>query len=152
MCILFMTIEFVGGILSHSLAIMTDAAHILSDFCGFMISIISICISFKPANQSMTYGYHRAEIIGALGSVLLIWGLAAWLVTEAVKRILHPEKINPLIMLITACIGLIINITMAKVLHGGLDGHSHKHSHGHSHGHFHGSHQHHHHHDHHHDS
>ena len=137
MCVVFMIIEFVGGIISHSLAIMTDAAHILSDFCGFMISIVSIFISFKPANQSMTYGYHRAEIIGALGSVLLIWGLAAWLLTEAVKRVLYPEKIDPLIMLITACIGLVINITMAKILHGRVDGHSHGHSHGHHHHHHH---------------
>ena len=138
-----MTLELVGGIISHSLAIMSDAAHILSDFCGLMISIISIHISFKPANQLMTYGYHRAEIIGALGSVLLIWGLSAWLFVEAVNRVLNPKKIDPLIMLITAIIGLIINITMAKVLHGGLDGHSQGHLHGHSHGHSHVRHNHH---------
>ena len=142
-----MTLEFIGGLLSNSLAIMTDAAHILSDLFGLLISIVSICISYRPATSLLTYGYHRAEVIGALGSVLLIWGLAIFLIYEGVMRVLYPKKIDALIMLITACIGLLINIVMVKVLHGGMHGHSHGHGHGHSHGHDHGhSHGHHHHH------
>lgn len=66
--------------MSGSLAIMTDAAHILSDLSGIIISIVSIRISYKPATQKLTYGYHRAEVIGALGSVTLIWCLTVWLV------------------------------------------------------------------------
>lgn len=89
-----MGIEFVGGLLSGSLAILTDAAHILCDFSGILISLISIRISTIKASKRVTYGYHRAEVIGALGSVLLIWGLSIWLDYEAVMRILHPHKID----------------------------------------------------------
>ena len=124
---------------------MTDAAHILSDLCGLLISIVSICISYRPATSLLTYGYHRAEVIGALGSVLLIWGLAIFLVYEGILRVINPKKIDAEIMLITACIGLMINIVMVKVLHGGLHGHDHGHGHGHGHGHDHHHHHHHHH-------
>lgn len=84
LCISFMIVEIIGGALAHSMAIMTDAAHLLSDFSGFLISIFSIWIGTRPASNNMSYGYHRAEIIGALGSVMLIWGLTLWLIWEAV--------------------------------------------------------------------
>jgi len=84
LCISFMVVEIIGGALAHSMAIMTDAAHLLSDFSGFLISIFSIWIGTRPASNNMSYGYHRAEIIGALGSVMLIWGLTLWLIWEAV--------------------------------------------------------------------
>ena len=70
--IVFMLAELLGGILSGSLAILTDAAHILSDILGFTISIISLKITRKPASELMTFGYHRSEIIGALLSILII--------------------------------------------------------------------------------
>lgn len=79
-----MIIEIIGGAIAHSMAIMTDAAHLLSDFSGFLISIFSIWIGTRPASSNMSYGYHRAEIIGALGSVILIWGLTIWLIWEAI--------------------------------------------------------------------
>ena len=74
-CTIFMTIEIIGGYLANSIAIMSDAAHLLSDLLGFLISIISIYISRKVAKNKMSYGYHRAEIIGALVSIVLIWAL-----------------------------------------------------------------------------
>ena len=99
-----------------------------------------------------TYGFHRAEIIGALSSVLLMWGLTAFLVYEAIDRISNPEKmkIDAQIMFITAVAGLLANLIMGKVLHShgghhGHDhghGHAHDHGHGHSHGHGHGAHDH----------
>ena len=79
--------EFVGGILANSLAILTDATHLLTDLAGFIISILSIWIGKKSASNTMSYGYHRAEVLGALASVVLIWGLTIGLVYEAVIRI-----------------------------------------------------------------
>ena len=76
--------EFVGGILSGSLAIMTDAAHMLSDVAGFMISYFAIYLGSRPASSQMSFGYHRAEILGALASILLIWGLLIWLIVEGI--------------------------------------------------------------------
>jgi zinc transporter 2 len=74
----------------------------------------------------MSFGYHRAEILGALASILLIWGLIVWLFIEAIHRIIHPEEINGLVMLITACIGLGCNIVSIFTLHS-CGGHSHHH-------------------------
>ena len=115
-CATFMTIEFVGGYIAGSLAIMTDAAHLLSDLAGFLISMFSLFIAMRPANSSLTFGYHRAEVIGALSSILIIWVLTIWLITEAIDRIFHPREIIGLIMMGIATCGLIFNIIMSRVL------------------------------------
>ena len=81
---------------------MTDAAHMFSDLAGFGVSILSIWIGTLPSTEKYTFGYKRAEIIGALVSVLLIWGLTVGLVYEAVMRTLNPEEVDGFIMLITA--------------------------------------------------
>ena len=123
--------EFVGGILANSLAILTDATHLLSDLTGFGISIFSIWVGKKGANNTMSYGYHRAEVIGALASIVLVWFLTGGLLYEAVRRIYNPLEVDPQIMLITSFIGLIFNLIMGKILHSNLGGHHH---HGHSNG------------------
>jgi zinc transporter 2 len=87
-CFCFMCGEIVGGYLSGSIAIMTDAAHMLSDVAGFIISFVAVYLGRKPSNNFLSYGFHRAEILGALASILIIWGLIVWLVVEAVKRII----------------------------------------------------------------
>ena len=115
-CATFMTIEFVGGYIAGSLAIMTDAAHLLSDLAGFLISMFSLFIAMRPANSSLTFGYHRAEVIGALSSILIIWVLTIWLITEAIDRIFHPREIIGLVMMGIATCGLIFNIIMSRVL------------------------------------
>ena len=94
LCLIFMGIEVAGGLISGSLAILTDAAHLLSDFSGFAISMFAIWIGTRPANASMSYGYHRAEVIGAMGSILLIWGLTIWLLYEAVERVMHGHDVD----------------------------------------------------------
>lgn len=146
-----MIAEVVGGIISGSLAILSDAAHMFSDLSGFFISIMSIWIGTRPASKKLSYGYHRAEVIGALGSIVLIWGLTIVLLYEATNRIINKSMVNdPLFMLITAVFGLICNVGMAKVLHsapghshhGHSHGHDHDHDHGHSHGHSHHGHDH----------
>jgi len=117
-CIFFMVCEIVGGVISNSLAIMSDAAHMLSDFSGFAISMFSIIISRRKPTKSLSYGYYRCEVIGALLSVFLIWGITAWLVYEAIHRIINKEyEIEGTIMLIVAVVGFICNILMGHVLH-----------------------------------
>mgnify|MGYP000966241981 CR=1 FL=1 len=128
-CICFMVLEVIGGILSESLAILSDAAHLLSDFSGFALSMISLYISKRSVTDTLTYGYGRAEVIGALTSIILIWGLTAWLMYEAVMRVIYPEEVDGKIMFITACFGLGCNLIMMKVLHSDHSGHSHSHEH-----------------------
>ena len=143
-CTIFMTIEIIGGYLANSIAIMSDAAHLLSDLLGFFISIISIYISRKVAHNNMSYGYHRAEIIGALVSIILIWGLTLWLLYEATLRMIKIPQVDGFIMIIIAIIGfsfnLIMGIVMAKsgVPHShGLKKCDHDHDHEHDHEHHH---------------
>jgi len=137
-CVLFMIAELVGGFLAGSIALMSDALHLLSDCGGLMISVVALWMSQKEATNKLTYGYHRAEIVGALFSVFLIWGLTIWLVYEAITRILAPEHVDGKIMFIVACCGICVNIAMSKILHQGHGHHHHGHDHGHGHGHGHG--------------
>ena len=106
-CILFMMAEIIGGLLANSLAIISDAAHLFSDLSGFLISIFAIMIGQKPANKIFTFGYHRAEVLGALTSVITIWILTCFLLKEAIDRIANPTPIDAKIMLITSIFGLL---------------------------------------------
>ena len=124
-CVFFLTSEMIGGIIANSLAIMSDAAHLFSDLLGFVISIIALWIGKKKANDKYTFGYNRAEVIGALISVITIWFLTILLIQEAVNRLIYPTEINAPVMFFTAVIGLLFNLAMIKVLHS---------EHGHSHG------------------
>jgi zinc transporter 2 len=142
-CLIFMIIEIIGGYLANSIAIMADAAHLLSDLLGFLISIASIYVSKKQATSHMSFGYHRAEVIGALVSVNIIWGLTIWLLYEATLRLVSQNPVDGLIMVITALVGFVFNVVMGVVLaYQGIDHylhHHHDHEHdehdGHSHGH-----------------
>ena len=141
-CTIFMIIEIIGGYLANSIAIMSDAAHLLSDLLGFLISIISIYISRKVAKNNMSYGYHRAEIIGALVSIVLIWALTLWLLYEATLRIITPPVVDGFIMIIVSIIGFSFNVIMGIVLAKSGVAHSHglkkcDHDHDHEHEHEH---------------
>ncbi|KAE9323971.1 hypothetical protein PF008_g17225 [Phytophthora fragariae] len=146
--LLFMCAEIVGGFLAGSLAIMTDAAHLLSDVAGFCISLFAIWVGTLPASKRLSFGFQRAEVIGAVTSVLVIWVLTGVLVYAAVERFMEclqpnpTEHVNGKLMFIVACIGLVVNLILMQILghghsHGGGGGHGHSHgsgSHGHGHG------------------
>ena len=83
-----MIAEVVGGILSNSLAIATDAAHLLTDFASFMISLFAIWVAGRPSSERMSFGWHRAEVLGAMVSVLMIWVVTGVLVYMAVLRVI----------------------------------------------------------------
>jgi len=85
-----MGIEIAGGIYANSVAIQTDAAHMLSDVIAFMLSYFAIWVSQKKATDKYSYGMHRAEALGALASIALIWILLAMLLYEAVHRLIRP--------------------------------------------------------------
>ncbi|ORX41755.1 hypothetical protein BCR36DRAFT_587778 [Piromyces finnis] len=137
---LFFLLEFTGGLISGSLALLSDSFHLLSDVIGFLISLIAVIVSQKKATKKYSFGYHRAEIIGALLSLVFIWVLTIGLIIGAINRLKNPVEINAKVMLITSIAGVIINIILALTLeHGHSHSHSHGHSHGHSHSHSHGN-------------
>ncbi|XP_033219609.1 zinc transporter 2-like isoform X2 [Belonocnema kinseyi] len=134
LCVLFMIGEIVGGIWSNSLAIATDAAHLLTDFASFMISLFSIWVASRPATRKMPFGWYRAEVIGALTSVLMIWVVTGILVFLAVERIINKDfELDSTAMLITSAIGVAVNLVMGLTLH--QHGHGHSHGGGHTHDH-----------------
>ena len=122
---MFIFAELVGAELANSLAIFTDATHLLSDLSSFGVSALSIVYASKKASPEMSWGFHRAEIIGALVSISIIWILTAWLVWEAVGRLVEPQAVDGLIMMVTAVVGVLCNVVMGRLLHS----HSHSHSH-----------------------
>ena len=83
---------------------------------GFVISFIAIYTTQKSASLKNSYGYHRADVIGAMGSIFIIWGLLIWLLIEAVHRLLNPTDVDGKTMLITACFGLGCNIANLVIL------------------------------------
>lgn len=134
LCIVFMAIEIVGGILSNSTAIITDAAHMCVDATSFIISLVAIYLSKKQPTNKLSFGYIRAEVLGALASVLTIWLATGILVYMAIERCINQTfEVQTREMIIVASCGVLFNIIMFFVLHANLFGkHSH-HCHGHSH-------------------
>ncbi|KAK1171810.1 zinc transporter 2 [Acipenser oxyrinchus oxyrinchus] len=125
-CLIFMIGEVIGGYLAHSLAIMTDAAHLLTDFGSMMVSLFSLWVSSRPPTKTMNFGWQRSEILGALVSVLSIWIVTAVLVYLAIIRIVNNDyEIESHVMVITSGCALGVNIIMAYILHQSTTFHSH---------------------------
>eukprot|EP00775_Hariotina_reticulata_P010311 gene10311-10470_t len=138
LCFIFMIVEVVGGYIAKSVAIMSDAAHMLSDVSAFLVSIFAAWAATQPSSWHYSFGYHRAEILGALVSVLTIWAVTGALVFEAFQRTITPVRVDGKLMFIIASAGVVFNILIALTLgvHGHL-GHSHGPDGGCSHGHSH---------------
>src|SRR5690606_29745982 len=115
----FLVVEAVGGWLSNSLALLADAAHMLTDVGALSLSLFMVWFSRQPATPQKTYGYLRWEILAALinGSVLLM--ASAWILWEAVQRMRSPEPIADGLMLLVAVGGLLVNMVSAALLHAG---------------------------------
>lgn len=108
---------------------MSDAAHLLSDLAGFAISLLAVSVSRLPANKHLSFGFARAEVLGAFVSVLFIWSLTIVLVIVAVQRLFHPKPVHGPAMLLLGFIGLAVNLSLGLALG---HGHTHDHSHDHS--------------------
>ncbi|XP_016373960.1 putative proton-coupled zinc antiporter SLC30A4 [Sinocyclocheilus rhinocerous] len=130
---LFMVGELIGGYVANSLAIMTDALHMLTDLIGIVVSLLALWLSAKPPSYRFTFGLHRLEVLSAGISVLLIYILTGVLLNEAVQRTVHQDfNIDGDVMLITAAVGVAVNLLMGFLLN--QSGHLHSHGHTHSHG------------------
>ncbi|VDK88080.1 unnamed protein product [Litomosoides sigmodontis] len=132
--VIFIIIEFLGGYFANSLAIMTDAGHMVSDLLSFCVAIVAIKLAQRKPTKLLPFGYYRAEILGALISVVMIWALTAILVYAAIERVIEQDfDVDANVMLYTAAISVLFNIIMGLILHFGKTTHSHfgvSHSHG----------------------
>lgn len=119
--LLFMVVELVGGLMSNSLALIADAAHMLTDVGALGLSLFVLWFSRRPAAPEKTYGYLRLEILAAFvngATLIIIAGLIFW---QAYARLLRPEAVEGGLMLVVAIAGLIVNLIGAWLLHGSAD-------------------------------
>ncbi len=115
----FMFVEVVGGILSGSLALLADAGHMLTDTMALALSAIAFRMSSRPADTKRSYGYQRFQILAAFVNGLSLLLIVGWILFEAVQRILNPPQVLGQMMLIVAAAGLVINIIVFTIIHGG---------------------------------
>ena len=115
----FMVVEAVGGWLAGSLALIADAGHMLSDTAALALAWAAFRIGRRPHDEKRTYGYHRFEIIVAFANGLALFGIAAWIVVEAVGRLREPVPVLGGPMLAVAAAGLAVNLVALHVLRGG---------------------------------
>ena len=110
--------ELIGGIWSGSLALLSDAAHVMSDVFSLLISWFAIYLSTRPATSSRTYGYHRAEVFAAFVNGVTLIGISGWIFYEAYQRYTSPTEIKVTGMFVVACLGFLGNLLILWKLHG----------------------------------
>jgi cobalt-zinc-cadmium efflux system protein len=115
----FLVAEVVGGILTGSLALLSDAAHMMTDTAGLAIALAAVRIGARPADNRRTFGYKRFEILAAAFNALLLFGVAAYILYEGVERFLDPSEIQSLPMLAIAVLGLVVNLIAMRILDAG---------------------------------
>ena len=115
----FLVVELVGGIVSQSLALISDAAHMFTDVAALAIALMAIRISRRPADSKRTFGYHRFEILAAAFNAMLLFGVAIYILFEAYLRLQAPPEIESTAMLVIAVIGLAVNLLSMRVLRSG---------------------------------
>lgn len=116
---IFMIVEVAGGIISGSLALLADAAHMLTDMSSLLLAWIAARIAKKPADKLRSYGYHRVQILAAFINGASFFVIVIWIGYEATQRLLQPRDIMGGVMLIIAFTGLVVNIIVFYILHGG---------------------------------
>ena len=113
-----LTIEVVGGLISNSLALLADGAHVFTDAAGIALALSAISIGSRPASTARTYGYLRLEILAAVANAILLFGVAGFIVYEAWRRLSEPSQVASGLMLAAAIAGLLINGVSVWLLHG----------------------------------
>ncbi len=113
--------ELVGGLLSGSLALLADAAHMLTDSAGLAIALIASVLAARPATSARTYGLQRAEVLAALVNGVLLVAIAGWVLVSAVRRWEDPPEVATGLMLVVAGVGIVANVVGLLVLRGGKD-------------------------------
>jgi cobalt-zinc-cadmium efflux system protein len=112
----FLVVEATAGLLTHSLVLIADAGHVLTDVAGLSLTLGAIWLARRPANDRKTYGYYRAEILGALANALLLFTVCGYIFYEASRRLTGPPEVSGLPLLLVASIGLGVNAFGAWLL------------------------------------
>ncbi len=111
--VLILVVEVVGGLLSNSLALLSDAGHVFADIVALSLSWYGVRQAERPASRHMTFGYHRVGVIIALFNAISIFAIAAIIFYEAYRRWQQPPEVNSLLMIAAGIVGLSVNIFVA---------------------------------------
>src|ERR687889_2945181 len=112
-------VEVVGALLSGSLALLADAAHMATDAVGIGMALGAVTLAQRPARGRRTFGWQRVEVLAAVANGLLLLAVAGYVLVEAVRRIGDPPEIASGLVLAVAAVGLVVNLVSLAVLHRG---------------------------------
>ncbi len=113
-----MVVELIGGVLTNSLALISDAGHMLTHASALLISLMAIRFASRPTASDKSFGFYRIEILAALFNSFFLAVITLYIFFEAYKRFLNPLPIKELQMFVVACLGLVVNLLTALILHG----------------------------------
>jgi cobalt-zinc-cadmium efflux system protein len=115
----YLVVEVVAGILTNSLALLADAGHMFTDAAGIGLALVAIWFAQRPATPEKSFGYYRVEIFAAIANAIILFGVAAYILYEAVQRLAAPPDVVGLPMLVVAVVGLVVNLVSLRLLHAG---------------------------------
>ena len=117
----YLVAEVVGGLMTHSLALLADAGHMLTDVGGLGFALLAIRFAEKPATAERSYGYYRAEILAALANAVVLIGISLYILFEAYQRFRNPPEVASVGVLWVAGIGMAVNIAGILILRSGAN-------------------------------
>ncbi len=117
----FLVVEVIGAFISGSLALLADAAHMLTDAGGLALALFAIWFAARPPSPSKTYGYLRSEVLAALVNAVVLLLLAVYILYEAYQRLFEPPEVLSTPMLIVAVVGLVVNLISMRLLAAGSE-------------------------------
>jgi cobalt-zinc-cadmium efflux system protein len=114
----YVVVTFVAGMRAHSLALLSEAGHNVSDFLALLLSFAAVYFQSRPADDSKTFGYQRAGVLAAFVNAATLIVISLWIGLEAVHRLSHPVAVQPRLMMIVAAAGVVMNGVIAALLWG----------------------------------
>jgi cobalt-zinc-cadmium efflux system protein len=114
--LVYIFVLVVSGVRSHSLALLSEAGHNLSDFLALLLSWVALYFQARPANSTKTFGYHRAGVLAAFVNAVSLIAIAAFICYEALERLRNPVDVHPGTMMIVAAVGVVMNGVIAGLL------------------------------------
>jgi cobalt-zinc-cadmium efflux system protein len=108
--LIILAAEVTGGLISHSLALLSDAGHVLTDIFALGLAWFATAQIERPADARKTFGYYRVGILAALANAVTLILITVWILWEAMSRFQHPEPVQPLVMFVSAGIGIVVNL------------------------------------------
>jgi cobalt-zinc-cadmium efflux system protein len=117
----FLVVEVIGGLLTNSLALLADAGHMFTDAAGIGLALLAIWFAQRAATAEKSFGYYRVEIFAAVVNAVILFGIAAYILYEAIQRFAAPPDVIGLPMLGIASVGLVVNLVSMRLLQAGAE-------------------------------